>query len=288
MLIGNDINNLNPGISWSDLLTTIKNKYNISPLENGKKPFPMLYEEIFLHAIKQDLISEKELKMYIADNLSLIKPNEIHHLIRELPCKNIITTNYEFSLEGLKPERNSSVIKETTYSVFRQYEVQQKTYWHIHGDCHNPSSINLGYEHYCGQLQKMRDYVVNGPNYTSDKIYKSSLIKRLSQKKHLKLQSWIDLFFTHDIHIFGLSLDFVEIDLWWILTYRARNKFYKKSGFITNRLFYYTPEKYIKEAKDKIQLLIANDVEVIAIKEKDKAKYYKAVITEIKARHNIG
>ncbi|MDX3915379.1 MAG: hypothetical protein QHC79_17680 [Pseudosphingobacterium sp.] len=121
LLVGNDINNISPGTSWGHLLTNIKVKYNVPLLENGKKPFPMLYEEIFLHAIKNNELDEKELKTYIGDHVSLIKQNEIHALIRDLPNQNIITTNYEFSLEGSLPIVNNSLIKETTYSVFRQY-----------------------------------------------------------------------------------------------------------------------------------------------------------------------
>lgn len=285
LLVGNDINNISPGISWSDLLARIKNKYQVNALENGQKPFPMLYEEIFLNALKNQYLNEKDLKSFISESVSQIKQNEIHELIRSIPTENIITTNYEFSLEGGNPKNNTSLIKETTYSIFRRHEAAEKTYWHIHGDCSNPTSINLGYEHYCGQLQKMRDYVVNGPNYSSNTIFKASLIKRLSQKKNLKLQSWIDLFFTHDIHILGISLDFVEIDLWWLLTYRARNKFYKKSNFIHNRLFYYTNKKWFEISKDKMQLLKANDVEIIVLDESNKTKYYRKIIDRIKKQY---
>lgn len=286
LLVGNDINNISPGVSWADLLTNIKSKYNLPLLANGSKPFPMLYEEIFLHAIKENNIDETELKIYIGEETSRISQNEIHSLIRELPISNILTTNYEFSLEAIRPAVNNSLIRETMYSVFRQYKVDNKTYWHIHGDCNVPASINLGYEHYCGQLQKMRDYVVNAPNYTSKKIYKESLIRRLKMKGKLNLQSWIDLFFTHDVHIFGLSLDFVEIDLWWLLTYRARSKYYKKGNFIKNKLYYYIPSKYTESSIDKIQLLKANDVEVIEIDMDDKAEYYKEVINRIRSQYD--
>ncbi|WP_294185774.1 SIR2 family protein [uncultured Sphingobacterium sp.] len=287
LLVGNDINNISPGISWSDLLTNIKEKYKVSSLENGLKPFPMLYEEIFLGAIKKQHINERELKSYISDCVSKIKQNEIHQLIREIPIKNIITTNYDFSLEGQNSTPNTGLIRETTYSIFRRHESERKTYWHIHGDCLNPSSINLGYEHYCGQLQKMRDYVVNGTNYSSETVYKDSLMKRLNQKKRTELQSWIDLFFTQDIHIFGLSLDLVEIDLWWLLTYRARNKYYKRSSFIKNQLFYYTSKKWYSLSKDKMQLLQAHDVEIIVIDEADKTKYYKKVLAAVRKRYQL-
>ncbi|MEN5084895.1 hypothetical protein ABE426_00330 [Sphingobacterium faecium] len=285
LLIGNDINNINKGTSWNDLLISIKNKYHVQTLENGRKPFPMLYEEIFLSAIQQQHMDEKELKTFIADAVSNIQQNELHELIRELSVENIMTTNYDFSLAGTHPKEKTSLVNETTYSVFRQYHSLNKTYWHIHGDCNNPFSINLGYEHYCGQLQKMRDYVVNGPNYSaSTKIYKASLIRRLQAGRQMALQSWIDLFFTTDIHIFGLSLDFVEIDLWWLLTYRARNKFYKKNTFIKNQIYYYIPHKYVKDSSDKIQLLRANDVKVEIIDEENKSKYYQKIINSIKLK----
>lgn len=286
LLVGNDINNISPGVSWGDLLTNIKRKYNVPLLTNGRKPFPMLYEEIFLNALKESDVDETELKIYIGEEISRISQNEIHSLIRELPINNILTTNYEFSLEGITPEFNNSLVKETVYSVFRQYEVNHKTYWHIHGDCNAPASINLGYEHYCGQLQKMRDYVVNGPNYTSKNIHKESLIRRLNLREKLNLQSWIDLFFTRDVHIFGLSLDFVEIDIWWLLTYRARSKYYKKSGFIENELFYYIPKRSEEKSQDKLQLLRANDVQVIVIDESNKKEYYRKIIGKIKERYN--
>ncbi|UPZ38599.1 SIR2 family protein [Sphingobacterium sp. PCS056] len=285
LLIGNDINNINKGTSWNDLLISIKNKYHVQTLENGRKPFPMLYEEIFLSAIQQQHMDEKELKTFIADAVSNIQQNELHELIRELSVENIMTTNYDFSLAGTHPKEKTSLVNETTYSVFRKYHSLNKTYWHIHGDCNNPFSINLGYEHYCGQLQKMRDYVVNGPNYSaSTKIYKASLIRRLQAGRQMVLQSWIDLFFTTDIHIFGLSLDFVEIDLWWLLTYRARNKFYKKNTFIKNQIYYYIPNKYVNDSSDKIQLLRANDVKVEIIDEENKSKYYQKIINSIKLK----
>ena len=129
----------------------------------------------------------------------------------------------------------------------------------------------------------MREYVVNGPNYApSTKVYKTSLIRRLQTGRQMVLQSWVDLFFTNDLHIFGLSLDFVEIDLWWLLTYRARNKFYKKNTFIKNQIYYYIPKKYVKDSADKIQLLAANDVKIKIVDDENKIKYYKAVVKSIK------
>jgi hypothetical protein len=280
LLIGNDINNLSPGLSWIDLLhkmTTycgVQDDIVISP----DKPFPILYEEIFLKALQKGRINEKDLKAFIAESVSQIGQNEIHAQIRSLNFGHILTTNYDFSLEGAIPMHNSGIIRETLYSIFRKNEVGNTTYWHIHGDANNPLSINLGFEHYCGQLQNMRNYLVTGTNYTNSKVNKDPLERRLERKAVVDIQSWIDLFFVKDIHIFGLALDFVETDLWWLLTYRARSKFYKNKIEVTNKIVYYIPEKYKKFSQYKIDVLEANGVQVLSPYGKDKLEYYRAVL----------
>ena len=60
--------------------------------------------------------------------------------------------------------------------------------------------------------------------------------------------SWVELFFNTDIHILGLSLEYSETDLWWILNKRARIMNDKKTSVhISNKIFYYStsiePEK---------------------------------------------
>lgn len=283
ILVGNDINNVTPGKSWGDLVTELKNHFDVKTVNDGNKPFPMLYEEIFLNAVRKNGVDEKEVKAYIADRVSHIPQNEIHQRIRELPIAHVMTTNYEFTLAGCIPETNTGVVKETTFSIFRRYEVGNKTFWHIHGDCKHPNSINLGYEHYCGQLQAMRNYVVSGTTYTSKQVIKTQLIRRLIQRKKINNQSWLDLFFTKDIYIFGLSLDFVESDLWWLLTYRARIKLSSgaKSLKVYNKIHYFVPQKYIAKSTDKLELLRANDVVVHSIASESDRDYYREVVDRL-------
>lgn len=285
LLIGNDINNISRGQSWKDLLQDIITFCHASGcIElDDKKPFPLLYEEIFLTASKKQKIREKDLKSFIAIKAAEIKGNSLHNAIRALKPAHILTTNYEFTLEGGTPFENTSIINEKFYSIFRRYKVDDINYWHIHGDCLNPMSINLGFEHYGGQLQLMRNYVVSGTFYTSKDVPKASLLRRIHAKQ-VYFHSWIDLFFTNDIHIFGLSLDFVETDLWWLLTYRARQKFHHKNVPVPNQIYYYIPEEYMAAAKFKIDLLAANDVTVISFPGKDKLAYYESVIARLQSK----
>ena len=284
LLVGNDINNIVSKNSWKDLINDIVEFCNAQRLvinfEN--KPFPLLYEEIFLKSLKETHRNENELKKFISEKVSNIEVNEIHKRIQKFDTKNIITTNYEFTIEGQIPQNNSAIINETLYSIFRHYKVGTKKHWHIHGDCRIPNSINLGFEHYIGQLQQIRNYVVTGTNYKSKEISKLPLIKRMEKKHEFSGQSWIELFFTSDIYIFGLSLDFVETDLWWLLTYRARQLFYKKNSNIKNEIYYFIPTEYKHKSKEKIDLLKANGIIVIdTLYGTDKLSYYNSVLDRI-------
>lgn len=283
LLVGNDINNIVSNNSWKDLLNDIVEFCNAQELVTNfeNKPFSLLYEEIFLKSLKETHRNEKDLKKFISEKVSNIKVNQIHKRIQEFDTKDIITTNYEFAIEGETPENNSAIIDERLYSIFRHYKVGTKKHWHIHGDCRIPNSINLGFEHYGGQLQQIRNYVVTGTNYKSKEISKLPLIKRI-EKKEFSGQSWIELFFTSDIYIFGLSLDFVETDLWWLLTYRARQLFYKRKSNIKNKIYYFVPNEYKDKSKEKIDLLNANGVIVVdTLSGTDKLSYYNGVLDRI-------
>lgn len=281
LLVGNDINNATQQLSWSDLLTKIIARCGVEQqiAPHKEKPFPLLYEEIFLTSLQKNRMKEVELKKYIAEEVSRIQPNEIHARIRALRIPHIMTTNYEYSLEGKPPKSNSSLVKEQLYSVFRCARQEDTTYWHVHGECRSPRSINLGYEHYGGQLQQLRNYVVTGTLYQTDKILKDSLEYRLREKQ-INYQSWLDLFFMTNVHIFGLSLDFSETDLWWLLTFRARLKFYKEAA-VNNELFYYVPDKFAESSKFKLEMLQATGVTVVVLPYASPLAYYHLVLDEI-------
>lgn len=284
LLVGNGVNALSTGMTWSDLLDKLIREFCTTSITRDKsKPFPLLYEEIFFAALRSGkLENESTLKHFIADNVSLMQENEVHALLRNQQPAHILTANYEYLLEGQQPDHNQGLVKETTFSVFRHHNIDGTKYWHIHGDCNAPNSINLGYEHYCGQLQKMRNYLTGASDYNSKKLDTLPIEKRMNRKGSIgAIQSWLDLFFTIDIHIIGLTLDFVETDLWWLLAYRARLLYYKHSIKQQNMIFYYIPDQFVAGAADKLDLLKTCGVEVIALKEKHGLLYYQAVAHEI-------
>lgn len=286
LLVGNDINNIDDGNSWSQLLYGLTSYLSIDVKFPDEKPFPLAYEEIFFKTIKSTNFQESDIKKYVAEHVNTIKGGKIHELICRLGVKDILTTNYDLSLEAAynhKAQRvtNKGIIPETKYSLFRKHVIDDKNFWHIHGSSKDLRSITLGYEHYSGYLQRMRNYIVDGTKDTySTKTFKP-LLKRLKENQ-VENESWLDLFFTKDIHIFGLSLDFVESDLWWLLTFREKAKCEKKYP-IYNTIYYYIPDELLHSSKAKIDMLDSLGVKVTPVHGHSSSKqlYYENVIAKI-------
>ncbi len=244
-------------IKWSDSSEKIR--------LNDEKPFSLLYEEILLHGLKALKKSETDFQRFIADEMKEIEPAEIHKQIMNAGFEHILTTNYDYALEksihpDMKQIENKRRINETRYSMFRKKLISNSYLWHIHGELSTPNTMNLGYEQYSGYLQKMRNYMTDGLKYAQD--FFEPFCKRFKNNEK-QIESWVDLFFTNDIYILGLSLDFVEIHLWWLLTYRARQKFKNKMTII-NKIVYLScnKEKKTERLAAKHDLLKATDVSI--------------------------
>lgn len=269
LLIGNGINNLSPGYSWRDLITELVDFVGGSKtIHTDDKPFPLLYEEIFVLGTKRQKLQEIDIKRFIARKVGQLVPNEIHDRVLAVGGNCILTTNYDHTLEsaaGADPGnlKNAGQVEESTYNLFRFVQLPGVQVWHIHGDCNAPQAITLGYEHYSGYLQKMRNYVVSGTGETYGTEFKA-LIKRLFDGT-VQYDSWIDFFFTRDIYILGMTLEFVEIDLWWLLTYRAR-RIHKEQKEVKNKIYYFYREDEKKTIRNRLDLLEALDVKPVAVK----------------------
>ncbi|WP_429089152.1 SIR2 family protein [Aeromonas veronii] len=290
VLVGNDINNVGSGHSWSDLLISLTNHLSISVDFEQDKPFPLAYEEIYFKAVRKGIHTESDIKKFVAKHVENIKPSFIHDAIVGLNTSNIITTNYDLSLESTLTENinkltNRGFITESKYNIFRNHKIDSKTIWHIHGSANTHLSITLGYEHYSGYLQQMRNYVVSG---TKDTYKKKSFLPFTKVFKENKVEnySWIDLFFTKDIHILGLSLDFNETDLWWLLTFREKSK-YTNGLCINNEIYYYIPSEYVSNAKSKIDMLNSVGVTIVPVNGHSisKSDYYQNVINEVAQKY---
>lgn len=287
LLIGNDINNISEGNSWADLLENLKQAFHVDINFNDDKPFPLAYEEFYFKAIEHNGYNELEIKKFISKQVNTIQSNVLHEKISALNVEHILTTNYDLCFEhaaGIPTSRckNKGVVKEAKFNLFRKYLAGDKSIWHIHGAANHYNSITLGYEHYSGYLQHMRNYVISGTQktYTSKRF--PSLVRRL-QNGEVNYDSWVDFFFTHNIHIFGFGLDFVETDLWWLLTFRRKAMLEKKSHFgVYNTIIYYIPDLYVATSASKLDVLKSVGVEIKIISyQNSKENYYQQVISHL-------
>ena len=247
LLIGNGLNRCyENAIPWDKLLQSIANEYTVS--FNANNPFPLEFESIANQILAQDNRKSKdvysELKGRIAQMVCGQMPvsDSLHELfVRDIPLDCILTTNYDYMLERAfygdsRPEPKSKDNSETKYSLFRFAKYAEKSFYHIHGEANYRESLCLGYEHYAAYLAKMREYLKAKPE----------LAQRISGCALPEKRSWIDLFFTHDIYIVGLKLDTNEIDLWWLLTYRAY-------------LYYSNDSGLLKIMKNRIKIFLTHD-----------------------------
>ena len=256
ILFGNGINRLIPtNISWGQLLDEIKgkNKFNDNLLPNT-----MIYERVVLQRLNkyEDILDDEyEVKNEIATLLKDIQANEIYLEIFNLNAEHYITTNYDYgfvtSIRAL-PEINLPIQEfstEDVYSIRRLKAIsnqkeKEKNFWQIHGEIRRPATIMLGLDHYCGSIGKIDSYIKGNYRYVIDgkEIIEKSIVQKF-ESNSFNNSSWIELFFISNIHILGFTLDFSEIDLWWIINKRARlmkSKRLKKK--IKNQIHFYCNE----------------------------------------------
>lgn len=280
LVLGNGINYLsNNSVSWKNLLKKLTKDIHLEEIMHliDEKPFTLIYEEIIFKSKSIGSSSELDIKRKVAKLVGEIKTNNFHAKLLNSRFKHIITTNYDYALERSSSIRSvkSNVKNETKYNLFRRKQIDSKYIWHIHGESDVPNSITLGHEQYAGQLQKMRNYA------TADKTTKSRDVSQfklnnLDFDTNGSIYSWLDVFLRDNIHILGLSLDYTEIDLWWLLSYKERLR--QISGYSVGKTYFHTiNESRMKKQKQGL-LAILESFGVNIIKHNDYELMYESVI----------
>lgn len=215
------------------MLEKIAQEYDV--ILNNDVSFPMQFELL----VNQILSKRKspgdsiyaEIKEKISEpliNARLPLPSPHKALTDSADC--LLTTNYDFLLEqsldaAFDVASYPFYIRggNNKYNLNNPYRVNGKEVFHIHGDAHRAQSICLGYEHYAGTLQYLRTSI--SQKKKDEKIAAIVRILKESPKGGDSGSSvgtsWAEKFFTDNVHIIGLGLSESEIDLWWLITYRA-------------------------------------------------------------------
>lgn len=264
ILFGNGLNLLSENCpSWKELLSDISCKDN-APILEGIPP-TLQYEQVYLSTSASfsrltNKTEEATLKNEVKSRLRKLHSNDYYERLRTMNVNVYLTTNYDHAFYD--NDENSIVDYDGTekiYSIRRWKHLRvgskEALIYNIHGDISRVPSIMLGFDHYGGSLAKIQDYVKGKYQRTrtiSGKKVKYKVVpdimERLRSGSKLNasyygfkdskcpLLSWIDAFFFTNMHIIGLAIDFSEIDIWWLLSRRAR---LLKSSLLNNKIWYY-------------------------------------------------
>lgn len=247
IMLGNGINRcLFSNNSWGDILEELAIQYKVDINKNIS--FPMQFENIVNQILKKSKSPSDQiytdLKHKIIDHIkSLELPLNSLYLDFVNNADDIITTNYDYLIEQNLNKAgwqvNFTTVANNKYNINNYNSVGDKKIYHIHGDIQHAQSICLGYEHYAGTLQHLREKIVTKNKV--NEISKPAIIWHL-EKQNSKIDSWATKFFTDNIHIVGFGLSQSEIDIWWLITYRAylcySNRFNAKN-LIKNNITYH-------------------------------------------------
>lgn len=285
LFLGNGINLLDDSAaSWKDVLQDLADFAGKPKIMDGAeyKPFTLIYEEVIAAIGEPDPESaEKEVKERVAKAIEEIPRNAYHDHFESLGFRHILTTNYDYNI-GTKG-KTSNLRPESKYSVFRRRINGNQSIWMLHGEIGKPETIMLGHEQYSGSLQKMRTYVTSKEKapggYSSPFRYGN-----YDFDDNSKVHSWVDVFLRDDIHILGFTLDYTEIDLWWIIAYKARLKRRSSLQPGTTNYYLFTHNRRDPKIEAKVALLESLGVCVFIreVKNHEYKKHYDWAINKLK------
>lgn len=285
LLLGNGINRAALQKDWTQILRELASQFDAEELTVNidKKPLSMFIEELCARSDRQFRSTEHTIKVAFAEVLEQISPIAAHERICGL-FKVILTTNYDFTAEEalVGPLHQSAFLApETKYSLFRRHRAADVDVWHIHGDVARPSSMVLGFDHYAGTLQKIRNYATDGIEVKKARHRVSSPVKNgvLDFTTNRPIYSWVDYFLRDHIHIVGLGMDFTEIDLWWLLLHKRRRLHQ------TGKVFFYHLSEGAPPAETPVTSVLRSlNVEIVVVSAPTWTDCYLKVAEEIEAR----
>lgn len=247
ILLGNGLNRcLEHSISWGELLSETAEKLGVQ--YNPEISMPLEFERIVNCFLSKNERESKgnvydEIKKQIAEKVCSVKlpENALHRQLKRLSIQNIMTTNYDYLLEYVYNDDYIGISGRNKY-IFERTSIQKGIpFFHLHGIASNTQSLCLGYEHYMGVVEHLRNSL-NRNEKPTEKTIGGMVIKQVLNNEKEPLNTWGEKFYTSNIGIIGLDLAENESDLWWLISHRAYLYFSNYLGLrkqIRNKIVYY-------------------------------------------------
>ena len=231
LLLGNGLNRAYQGTGWGELIESIWTNKRIASQGVHDAPFP-LQAVIATDDSLNKKLKEKPDAFYGGESIDEIRA-PIEQLL-DIRFDHILTTNYSYEIERvacpsvgrdgkyckkLMTHTNARNTAESKYLLHTYNQIPYKGFvnkiWHIHGEIRKPQSVVLGHYYYGNLLGR---YIAE--------LDKRKYGQELRQKKHMPpiMNSWIDAFIMGDVYVLGFGYDFSELDMWWLLNRKKREK----------------------------------------------------------------
>jgi len=283
--IGNGLNRAMDNTAWVDMLEELREKYDVEAATTCNN-LPLEFERIYLDALNRKRVSKTyELKSDVVHFLPRVKELSLHQEFLALPVNDILTTNYDYYIEkAIDPnfnyKKSKSFTKERKHSLYRKVSVNGKNVWHIHGEAGRPASVCLGYDQYGTYLSRVVEALTT-PN--SEISGKRPYLRYFFENNLEEDGMWLTKFFTHDLFIFGLSMSFIEIELWWLLSYRRRFMLENPQYGIDNKIYYFYVVSKGNCDDEQISLLESMGIELrpVQLIRNNWVRLYRKVLSEI-------
>ena len=250
LLLGNGLNRVYGGASWTGLLNRI-NRTEFTPEQVKDIPLPM----------QAVLLSEDHVDVSLKDlQRELTQCDQHPWLMGQLrillgqPFDCILTPNFTYELECAadpkflevpsRPQRyrrhtemvdraETRFMLHTYYSI--PFEGREIPLFHIHGEASKPDSVILGHYYYGNLLFCYDDYLTR---CAPDRKYRLG-----TSGKGMPVMSWLDYFILGDVYTLGFGFDTAEMDLWWLLCRKKRER--SDHG----DLYFFEPERRVAATK---------------------------------------
>ena len=249
LLLGNGLNQAYNSDSWDEVITRLWSKdapITAEEAKNAGTPFPL---KIILGTNDSVDSAIKNNQRQLCGGLEHGELWTALEKLLQMPFDYILTTNYSYEIESAAHSgkcvdcKKCSIKKlaqhtevadrvENKYLLHSYNQIDFKgnlrNVWHIHGEIRKPDSVVLGHYFYCKLLYKIQDEVEKRGNAQE---------KRQSNGLPPILNSWVDAFIMGNVYVLGFGFNLSEIDLWWLLNRKKREKarhgkiiFYEHSG----------------------------------------------------------
>ena len=261
LLLGNGLNRVYGGASWAGLLARI-NRTSFTPEQVKGIPLPM----------QAVLLSNDHVDVSLKDLRRELTRCELHPWLRaqlgrllSLPFDCVLTPNFTYELECAAdpdfleiPSRHRRYQRHTPAVTQAERRFMLHTYYelpagegtiplfHIHGEARKPDSVILGHYFYGNLLFRYDDYLTRR---APDCQYPTG-------RRAMSALSWLDYFILGDVYCLGFGFDTAEMDLWWLLCRKKRER------AAHGELFFLEPDR--QSAETKHALLRAYDARCVS------------------------